>query len=94
MRWFSIAAIYLLFWVLTAFAVMPFGLRTHADEGTAPQVKGQADSAPVNFRPWTVVWRTTLISAAAFALFYANWFEGWVTFADLDFTQWVVPSRK
>ena len=33
MRWFSIFMIYGLFWVLTAFIVLPFGLRTpHEDK--------------------------------------------------------------
>ena len=93
MRWFSIAAIYLLFWVLTAFAVLPFGLRTPDEEDDPTLVPGQANSAPVNFRPWRVVWRTTLISAVLLVLFYANWNKGWVTFDDIDFTQWVMPSK-
>ena len=93
MRWFSIAAIYLLFWVITAFAVLPFGLRTPADDSTAPMIAGQAESAPINFRPWTVIKRTTLLATLAFALFYANWMYGWLSFKDLDFTQWVVPSK-
>jgi predicted secreted protein len=92
-RWFSIAAIYLLFWVITAFAVMPFGLRTPADDKTATMVPGQADSAPINFRPWTVVKRTTLLATLAFGLFYANWLYGWLSFKDFDFTQWIVPSK-
>lgn len=93
MRWFSIAAIYLLFWVITAFAVMPFGLRTFDDDKSAAMIPGQAESAPINFRPWMVIKRTTLFATLAFGLFYANWMYGWLTFAQLDFTQWVVPSK-
>ena len=93
MRWFSIAAIYLLFWVITAFAVMPFGLRTPADDKTTAMVPGQAESAPINFRPWTVIKRTTLFATLAFALFYANWVYGWLAFSNFDFTQWIVPSK-
>lgn len=33
MKWTSILAIYALFWVLSAFLVMPFGLRTHDEAG-------------------------------------------------------------
>jgi predicted secreted protein len=33
MRWTSILAIYLLFWVMSAFLVMPFGIRTHEENG-------------------------------------------------------------
>lgn len=93
MRWFSIAAIYLLFWVMTAFAVMPFGVRTPADDAGVTLVPGQADSAPINFRPWTIIKRTTLFATLAFALFYANWKYGWLAFKDFDFTQWIVPSK-
>ena len=50
MRLTSIIAIYALFWVLSAFFVMPFGVRTHDEAGIA-KIPGQADSAPANFRP-------------------------------------------
>ena len=33
MRWTSIVAIYVLFWVLSAFCVMPIGIRTHDEAG-------------------------------------------------------------
>ncbi len=62
MSWTSIAAIYLLFWVITAFVVMPFGVRT-ADELGVEKVRGQADSAPANFRPKRVILITTAVSA-------------------------------
>lgn len=83
MRWTSMLAIYALFWVLSAFAVLPFGLRTPDEAGVAP-APGHAASAPVNFRPALVVLRATLVSAVLFALFYANFYKGWVTAADLD----------
>ena len=54
MSWTSIAAIYLLFWVITAFVVMPFGVRT-SDELGIEKVRGQADSAPANFKPLRVI---------------------------------------
>jgi len=78
----SIVAIYLLFWVITAFMVMPFGLRT-PDETGEPMVKGQATSAPSNFRPVKVALRTTIISAILFALFYANYTYDWVRIEDI-----------
>jgi predicted secreted protein len=81
-------AIYALFWVISAFAVLPFGLRTHADVGSSP-APGHATSAPVNFRPRVVLLRATVVSAAFFALFYANFYKGWVTPADLDVSRWL-----
>lgn len=78
----SLAAIYLLFWVISAFVVLPFGVRTPDETGEA-MVPGQSHSAPSNFAPLKVVIRTTLLSAALFALFYANLREGWVSIEDI-----------
>ena len=79
----SIAAIYFLFWVMSAFVMLPFGVRT-ADEVGAAKVPGQADSAPVNFRPGKLALRATIIAAVCTALFVANYSYGWITVADID----------
>jgi len=84
MRWTSILAIYGLFWVLSAFLVMPFGLRTHDELGEA-KIKGQADSAPANFRPGLIALRATILAAILFGLFYVNYIYGWVNIEDVDF---------
>ncbi|NBC36115.1 DUF1467 family protein [Novosphingobium sp. FSY-8] len=78
----SALAIYFLFWVITAFAVMPFGLKT-PDETGESLVPGQVHSAPSNFRPLKVAIRTTIVSAILFGLFYANITYGWVTIEDI-----------
>ncbi|GGB66862.1 DUF1467 family protein [Blastomonas aquatica] len=83
MSWTSIAAIYLLFWVITAFVVMPFGVRT-ADELGIEKVRGQADSAPANFKPMRVILITTALSAVVFGLFYANYLNGWIGPSDVN----------
>ncbi len=80
----SIAAIYFLFWVMSAFVMLPFGVRT-ADEAGQAKVPGQADSAPVNFRPGRLALRATVIAAVLTALFLANYEYGWITAADIDF---------
>ena len=84
MNWTSVVAIYALFWVLSAFVVMPFGVRTHDEAGIA-KVPGQADSAPANFRPKRIAWRATLLSLALFGLYYANYVNGWIGPDDLNF---------
>ena len=84
MRPQTMLAVYALFWVLTAFAMLPFGVRTHEEVG-AERVPGQADSAPHQFRPGRVVLRATLVSALLFALWYANWTQGWITRDSFDF---------
>ena len=77
MQWYSALAIYALFWVLSAFLVLPFGVQTH-DELGIEKIRGQADSAPANFRPLRVIGYTTLVSAVLFGIFYLNYVNEWV----------------
>ena len=86
MKWTSIVAIYSLFWVMGAFLVLPFGVRTH-DEAGIPKVPGQADSAPANFNPQRILKRATLVSLVLFGLYYANYVNGWITPEMLDVTR-------
>ena len=83
----SILAIYLLFWVLSAFLVMPFGLRTPDETGDA-LVPGQAEGAPVNFRPGQVALRATILATVAFGLYYLNYVNGWIGADAIDFVPW------
>lgn len=78
MNWFAIIAIYMLFWVISAFIILPFGVKSPHEAGVEV-MKGHADSAPVNFRPGRVVLRTTILSAVLFGLYYANYVQGWIT---------------
>lgn len=80
----SMVAIYALFWVMTAFIMLPFGVKTH-DEAGIPKVPGQADSAPANFQPGKLARRATVIALLLTALYVANYTHGWLTVADLDF---------
>lgn len=84
MNWTSIIAIYVLFWVLSAFLVLPFGVKTHDELGLA-KIPGQADSAPGNFKPLRVIFYTTLLSAGLFAIYYANYEYGWIDRHSFDF---------
>ena len=78
MQWTSIVAIYFLFWVASAFVLLPFGVKTHEEMGVE-KVPGQADSAPANFRPGRLALRATLIAALLTALYVANYVNGWIT---------------
>lgn len=80
----SIAAIFFLFWVMSAFVMLPFRVRT-ADEAGVEKVPGQADSAPVNFRPGLLALRATGIATILTTLFVLNYSNGWITVADIDF---------
>jgi predicted secreted protein len=84
MKWTSILAIYLLFWVMCAFLLLPFGIRTHDEAGVA-KTPGQADSAPANFRPGRVALRATVIAAVVTGLYVANYVYGWITPDQLNF---------
>jgi len=84
MKYTSILAIYFLFWVMSAFLLLPFGVQT-ADEAGVEKVPGQADSAPANFRPGRLALRATVISAVLCALFVANYNQGWITINDINF---------
>ena len=84
MKFGSILAIYFLFWVASAFLLLPFGVRTDEEMGTA-KIAGQADSAPHKFDIPRHLLRATIVGTILFALYYANWYFGWVGVDDLDF---------
>ena len=86
MSWKTVVAIYLLFWVMSAFLVLPFDGRTRAINA-GERVAGQEDGAPSQFRPGLIAVRTTTVSAALFAIFYANYVYGWITLAMLGVVQ-------
>lgn len=83
MAWTSIIAIYSLFWVLSAFLVLPFGVRTHEEEGLE-KTAGQADSAPSNFSAMRIARRATLVALVLFGFYYANYVNGWIMPDDLN----------
>lgn len=89
MEWTSIIAIYFLIWVMSAFLLLPFGVRT-ADEAGVPKVPGQAESAPTNFRPAPLIIRATIIATALTTLFVLNYNYGWITVQDID----VLPTPE
>lgn len=78
MNLYAIFAIYFLMWVVCAFVMLPFGIRT-PDETGEVMLKGQADSAPSNFSPGRVALRATILASILFGLYYANYVQGWVT---------------
>ena len=83
MKWTSVLAIYALLWVLSAFLMLPFGVKTH-DEAGIEKVPGQADSAPANFRPGRVAARATMLAAVLCTLYIANYLYGWIGAEDLN----------
>ena len=86
MKFQSILAIYILFWTMSLFVVLPIGVRTPEEEGVETPA-GHAPSAPHRFSFGKAAWRATIVSAVAFGLFYANYRFGWVTVEMLDWTR-------
>ena len=84
MKWTSILAIYFLFFVASAFILLPFGVKTDEEVGNE-LVAGQAESAPHRFHVGRHLLRAAILAAVLFALYYANWANGWITADDLDF---------
>ena len=83
MKFTSIIAIYFLFISATAFALLPFGVKTDEEVG-AQKIPGQADSAPHKFELKRHLLKSAAFAAVLFAIYYANWTYGWVTPDDLD----------
>lgn len=64
----SAMAIYFIIWWTTLFAMLPFGLRTQAEENNI--VPGTVASAPAQARIWLAFFRTTIVSCIVFGLFW------------------------
>jgi predicted secreted protein len=86
----SILAIYILFWTLSLFLVLPFGVRTDEEAGVE-RLPGHSESAPHAFRVGQAALRATAVSALLFGLFYANYVYGWIDAASLS---WAGPPRR
>jgi len=87
MEWTSILAIYALVWVMSAFFLLPFGVKTH-DELGLEKVPGQADSAPANFSPGKIAIRATVLAAVLTTLYVLNFVYGWLSVESLNFMNW------
>ncbi|PTM90173.1 DUF1467 family protein [Mycoplana dimorpha] len=68
MQLFSLAAVYFIIWWLSLFVVLPFGLRTQAEENEI--VPGSVESAPARFRAGRVMLATTILAA----IIHAGWY--------------------
>ena len=77
MKFSSALAIYALFWVMSFFLVIPFGMRTDEEAGVE-SLPGHAESAPHRFDFGRTVLRTTIVAAIPFILFYLNYIYGWI----------------
>ena len=84
----SILAIYFLFWVMSFFLTLPFGVRTDEEAGVKP-LPGHAESSPHRFSFGRVALRATVLGTVLFGLFYLNYLYGWIGAEALD---WAAPA--
>lgn len=84
MKLTSISAIYLLFFIGSAFLLLPFGVKTSEEVG-AERIAGQAESAPHQFDLKRHLLKAAILAAVLFAAYYVNWTQGWITMNELDF---------
>jgi predicted secreted protein len=82
-KWTSILAIYFLFFIASAFILLPFGVKTDEEVGN-PLVPGQAESAPYKFHPGKHLLRAAILATVLTALFDLNYIYNWITPDDLD----------
>jgi predicted secreted protein len=80
----SLLAIFFLFFVSSAFLLLPFGVKTSEELGESI-VPGQAESAPHRFDLKRHMVLALVLGAVLTAIYYANWVYGWITADDLDF---------
>lgn len=81
MSWTTILAIYFVLWWVVLFAVLPFGVRSQAEHGVvSPGTDPGAPAIPA--LKAKLVW-TTIVSAAAFGMFYWLYVSRLVTIDDL-----------
>lgn len=79
MLWTSALAIYVLFWFLCLFFVLPFYGRRDGGEGAESTVEGADPGAPAQFPVVRVIGRVTMLSALFFAIYYACYTSGYFT---------------
>jgi predicted secreted protein len=73
---YSILAVYFIIWWLVLFMVLPFGVRTHAEEGDV--VLGTTASAPANLNLIRKMIITSIISAViVYGIWYGYVKMGW-----------------
>lgn len=73
---YSIFAVYFIVWWLALFMVLPFGVRTHEEEGNV--LLGTTESAPANLRLLRKSIITSIISAIiVYGIWYGYVKMGW-----------------
>ncbi|MBL4758505.1 MAG: DUF1467 family protein [Rhizobiales bacterium] len=81
-------AIFFIIWWVVLFAVLPWGVRTQAEDDEI--VPGSAPSAPSRPHMLRKVIATTIVTAIIFTLFYMSRVNGWISLDSFPF----MPTRN
>jgi predicted secreted protein len=81
----SALAIYALFWTMTLFMVLPFGVRTAEEAGVEHQ-PGHAESAPHGYNFGRTYASDDLGLGRPVGAYYLNYVNGWITAEMLDWS--------
>jgi predicted secreted protein len=82
MSWTTAAAIYFIIWWVVLFAVLPFGVRSHAEAGTDVEA-GHDPGAPILPGLWSKAIWTTVVASILFALCWVVYVYRLVTLEEL-----------
>jgi len=76
--------VYVIFWWLTLLMVLPFGVQNREESGADEGVEGEEPGAPAKPQLLKKMLITTLLSAIAFAIFYAAMNNGWLALDEYE----------
>ena len=82
MAWSTAAAIYFVIWWVVLFAVLPFGVRSHAETGTEVEAGNDPGAPTVLAMKSKLVW-TTVVATILFALCWVIYVYKLVTLEEL-----------
>lgn len=82
MSWPAALAIYALFWVMTAFFILPFHARKVRSVSTKTVAGEDRGAPPIFLMGWAAAW-TTLWASAIFVLYYLAYTNRWIDLAAL-----------
>jgi len=66
----STLAVYFVIWWITLFAILPFNIRTQAEDDEV--TLGTVASAPAKFHGWRIVIITSLVAALIYSAWYIS----------------------
>ncbi|MCB1434518.1 MAG: DUF1467 family protein [Alphaproteobacteria bacterium] len=77
-------AIFFVTWWVCLFMVLPWGVRSHHEEGIEVGA-GHETGAPVKPMLWRKLLATTILASILFSLVYGQMTYGWISFDDIPF---------